>query len=87
MGDVILLDDFGVGVWGKLKGRRLVGCGGVFLPQFSVVEWIRSREIADWGRYEAGGKNIQFLDGVGCSNGIGWSPDGKIMCMSLLNSI
>lgn len=31
-------------------------------------------------RYDPDGTTHLMLENVGCSNGIGWSPDNKIMC-------
>ena len=35
------------------------------------------------GRYEANGQTTKINPEVGCSNGIGWTNDGKTMCTFL----
>lgn len=38
------------------------------------------RERGELWRVDPDGKSTKFLDGVGTSNGIDWSPDNKLMC-------
>jgi sugar lactone lactonase YvrE len=38
-------------------------------------------------RFDLDGTETKMLDGVGISNGIGWSPDGSIMCAYFPKSI
>lgn len=40
--------------------------------------------MLSYTRYDADGNVTTIKEDVGCSNGIGWSPDNKIMCRSLL---
>lgn len=60
--------------------------GRVFFGSMGIDESAKDPKGELWRFDPATKKETKILDGIGCSNGLGWSPDGKTVCECSLTS-